>query len=457
MSRYRKYVALLLSVVLLASFTACAPRTEEQTGDQTKESFVPEDTTSLVIYDAPALTELLQNAIHLFQAEYPGVEVDFRRFDSVDNWDIATYETMLNSELAAGEGPDIVLSESDYININTFKSMETGVYADIDPFLIWDETFEMADYNEVVLNAGIYQGKRYAVPISFKSNIWITTQEVLDEAGMEIESGLQDFVPTMETLVDYKLENPEKWLFFGLFAGLGLKELCPWCGLQPVNIEDRSITLDTDEFHSLINAYKDIFYVESMVNPPTVVYPNNGFPLINREAMFVRVESLYNILSAYSALKTTQTPLLVNSPSFNDKVIGVPNIIAFIREGSPNQLNAYRFLKILLSEEIQSDTSIMTNVELPVLRESITVKIKNMLSKYCVRGGITEGGILEFSSLSSEEINMIIDTIYNIDVCTLDPTIDDLWLGMLPYITGEDTYENCLAETTAKLTLILNE
>jgi len=277
MSMTRKIISLLL-VILLLPLVAC---------DTQEEPFVmPQETDTLVIYDTPFLTESLLKAITLFRAQYPEVSVEFRRFDSVNNGDITAYHTMLYAELAAGQGPDIILESDTFtFNIGSFKRMESGVYADLEPFFQHDENFQMSDYHEIVLDAGVFQGKRYAVPLSFVSSYWLTTQEILEEEGITIEEDLQDYTSLMNLLQDYRQSNPEKRLFYNIYARQFLNDMFPWNGLPLVNIEEKQVSVDPDKLHYVIDTYRDVFYVESIVNAPSVI-PNYGFGLLNRETIF---------------------------------------------------------------------------------------------------------------------------------------------------------------------------
>jgi hypothetical protein len=142
-----------------------------------------------------------------------------------------------------------------------------------------------------------------------------------------------------------------------------------------------------------------------------------------------------------------------NSP--NDKIGSEVTSLAVITSVSPNKLNAYRFLKILLSEQIQGNPKDATIVEFPVLNSAISTHIKYRFEDITQR---QYDGIL--LSLSNEEIvREFCDIASDIDYCTLNVNYGTyiFYTTMLPYFKGEDTYENCLNKLRNDLELYLNE
>jgi multiple sugar transport system substrate-binding protein len=321
--------------------------------------------------------------------------------------------------------------------------MENSVYADLAPFFAWDKSIKLSDYNEAAMNAGMYKGHRYMVPLSFTSMVWVTTQEALDEAGLDIKSGRQDFMPFMDKLREYKENNPEQTILSAENApGQMLWLFCPWCGIESVDLEEKKVTVDTEQWRALIEAYKDLFYEDDWVN--RTLAPQGGVYLLDRETLFEWESNMSGIAILYAALKETQTPVLLNCPSFDGQAIGKPDILACIREGSPNQLNAWRFLKILMSEELQSEKT-NYGMSFPILRSAAKTRFTDLFAMKKV-------------DVSEEEIDELIDILYEVDDCRLDPllyaVLDEL---LFPYIEEGRSYESCLLTLEDKLTLMLNE
>ena len=452
MSAYKRVLALGLSLLMLLSLAACTV----QPGEDYGEFVPPEETDTLVLYENPLLSDIIDRALMLFRRKYPDVNVEYRRY-SLAQYDEMT--TTLNAELAAGEGPDIFWDYYFNYDFSKVKSMENGIYVDLEPFFEWDDEINLADYNEAALNAGMYMGHRYMVPLYFETMVWVTTQEVLDQAGLDIGGGRQDFVSFMDMMRAYKAENPDVPILGQAQKGLILKLFLPYSGMKTVSVEDRQITLDTAQFRTLVDVYKDLFYEHDWLDRETLD-PLYGINLTKRETLFYYQyeRRMRDFAEMYAILKSTQTPVLVNCPSFDGRVIGQPDLMAFIREGSPNQLNAWRFLKILLSEEIQADTRIF-GVTLPVLRSAMKTRLTDAFSEYRKPGSMKtdDYGILTWAEVTEEEIDEIISVIYEIDDCWIDPANWYVSGDMFSYIAGESGYESCYDAFVGKLMLMLNE
>jgi len=434
----KKVVSVLLSLLMLLSLSACAV----QPGEDYAEFVPPEETDTLVVYGSFAYSHFINNAITLFKREYPNVEVEYR---CDDNWMEDVFNTSLQSELAAGEGPDIMIdSESTlFTDLHTYKAMENHVYADLTPFFAWDDEIDLADYNEAVMNSGMYMGHRYMVPLIFDTMVWITTQEILDETGLDIKSGRQDFTKVMDMLRIFKQENPDQTIISNdMMSGEMLWLFCPYSGIEAVNVEEKQVTVNTEQWRALIDAYRDLFYEDDWVN--RILAEQNGLDLMDRETLFEWEFNMTNIAVLYAALKETQTPVLLNCPSFDGQVIGKPELLACIREGSPNQLNAWRFLKILMSEELQTEKT-NYGMSFPILRSAAKTRFTDRVA-------------IEKVDVSEKEIDAILDTIYEVDDCRLAPlTADVVDILMFPYIEDGSSYENCLQTLEERLMLILNE
>ncbi|MBQ1504147.1 MAG: hypothetical protein IIZ49_02025 [Oscillospiraceae bacterium] len=417
----------------------------------------PQETNTLVVYEKPIA--IVAKAIRLFQRKYPDVEIVYWPHVYAPNYE---YDIPLSSELAPGEGPDFIWDWAYNLNdFDTIQNMESGVYTDLLPYFAWDESINLKDYNEGAMRFGMYKGHRYMVPLSFETNVWVTTQEILDEAGLKIEGGKQSFTRIMALLRAYKDAHPEQdVLLYDKWVSSFLWRFFPSSGAEIVDLEKGQVTIDTLRFRTIIDAYKDLFYQDDEDLLKNLWPLDYGLGLINRDALFYREGAAFDLLVMYSLLKSTQTPVLVNCPNYDGQVIGEPNLVAYIREGTPNQLNAWRLLKILLSEEIQADVTAFC-YDLPVLRSAAKPLLTYLCTTYISRTKLTEYGLLAWADVTwadvtEEEIDAILDVVYEIDDCRLEPAVLMVSSCMRPYFEGKSSYQACLAALTDALTQKLN-
>lgn len=85
----------------------------------------------------------------------------------------------------AGKGPDIITSgELSLLSSSTEKLIKQGVFANIDDIISNSEDkdkLKLSDYNSNILDAGIYDGKRYFIPVTFEPQILLSSSSKLSK------------------------------------------------------------------------------------------------------------------------------------------------------------------------------------------------------------------------------------------------------------------------------------
>ena len=148
--------------------------------------------------------------------------------------------------------------------------------------------------------------------------------------------------------------------------------------------------------------------------------------------------------------------VLQANPGQMEKVVGCISEQMAISANAKNTLNAYKFIKYMLSEETQADNSIISYM--PVHKNVLHKGIHDAHALYKNNGGLFEDE--EELAFSEEEANTIEATITGVDqFVKMVPRnlIDILLEAMLPYFQDEASYEDCLSELRNKLTLYLSE
>jgi maltose-binding protein MalE len=104
-------------------------------------------------------------------------QIEIVEFDSED-----TMLTKISTEIMAGKGPDIISLNQ---KLPFEKLIDNGSFADIDELAeLYKSDIDFDDYNSTIMDCGIYNGKRYIIPIAYCPNILITTQEILDKYNL---------------------------------------------------------------------------------------------------------------------------------------------------------------------------------------------------------------------------------------------------------------------------------
>ncbi|MBQ9679350.1 MAG: carbohydrate ABC transporter substrate-binding protein [Ruminococcus sp.] len=124
------------------------------------------------------------------------------------------YETMsqrLNIEVMAGGGPDLF---SNYQDLPFEKMIQNGAFYDLNELIENDTSEDKLDlslYNQTILDAGVYDGKRYFIPAFFSVPVLVGEKGVFEAYDMPTEQGYRLTFDNMdEVFADY-LQDPSEY------------------------------------------------------------------------------------------------------------------------------------------------------------------------------------------------------------------------------------------------------
>ena len=161
----KKFLSILLAVVLIFSVLTCvgceADKKEENT--ITYYHYEPQvSTVSSFIYD--------------YNKKFANTDY---KINVVEFDDMKEMASRLSTEIMAGKGPDIITSaELEMLSSSTEKLIKQGIFANLDDIFdddLSDDKLDLSDYNSNILNAGVYEGKRYYLPVVFEPQILLTS------------------------------------------------------------------------------------------------------------------------------------------------------------------------------------------------------------------------------------------------------------------------------------------
>lgn len=166
--------------------------------------------------------------------------VEFVRFESFDEMNDA-----LSTELMAGKGPDI-LSINQKLPFE--KLVRNNSLADIDEILSKaGSNLNYDDYNKVIMDGGVIDGKRVIVPLYFSANVLHTTEERLKELGIPVDTD------DLNTIIEkYRDANTDMYLYNPWDAD------CFYFNFirQYIDFTEGKTYFDTDEFRKNAEALK---------------------------------------------------------------------------------------------------------------------------------------------------------------------------------------------------------
>ena len=117
----------------------------------------------------------LSSYIRSFSRNHPNVAVELKTFDR------SMYADMLTVELMAGKGPDLVFWENTHSQLlpDINKTIEANAFLDLSPYFEQDPDFDFAAYSPAI-DAGLLNGKRYYVPVSYLLQSFISTEDIIE-------------------------------------------------------------------------------------------------------------------------------------------------------------------------------------------------------------------------------------------------------------------------------------
>ena len=357
-----RLLSLLLAVdLLLPAFTGCSEETKLPSGSSGERSengnspaetepdysdfVMPEATDKLTVYGYGFASTMLSSAVGIFRRIYPEVEVDIRAYDEDE------YRALLRTEIPAGKGPDFVFGyTNDFPDV--YKTMKTGLFEDLNPYLENDAAFDFSEYNQAVLDGGLLYGRRYILPLRYSLSLYLTTEENLRDNRIDAAE-LETFEGFIDACTRYHAQNPDNHLLqYGALMGGStyLRQFCDDFAFRLIDYQTDRVVLDKEAFRRGLELC-GLWYSrgQSDVRDMSV-----GAVLYRRCLFLDGMSTDYSVISnAYTLRTYGETPVFAAIPDEDDGVTAHIDYFGAIPKAAENKLNAYRLLKILLSREIQ--------------------------------------------------------------------------------------------------------
>lgn len=468
----RLFSLFMAFAALLSLFVGCGKNssTSEETPDGTETEPVeteyvqtwespdysgfemPAETDTLVVY-SDGTASFLSDAIGIFKKKYPNVNVVSKSLGQDE------YLTLIRTEIPAGKGPDFLVSIAKDLP-DVYKTMVTEIFEDLNPYFMNDDEIDLSDFNEGVLSGGIMRERRYLVPIMYALNTVITTEEALTENGISPDD-LLTFDGFCDACAKYKANNPDSHLFSsGVTLGSSfdyLKEMAQSFAIEMIDYDRQAVSLDHDVFQKAMDTVK-LWYKKGR---PDVNEGNDNALLVRRYCLFnnrtARDISMFLDMQVLKELE--ETPLFVSIPDQFDSVTAHIMYYYAMPHASANKLNAWRFLKILLSEDIQygnpqasSIWNVNTFLGLSVRNDSVKKRLDLIREKLPGESNIS-------IPITEEETEAFYNITTRVTRSVLLPPILQTYLkdNMEPYLKKKAEFEDCYNDLYGVLKLYKDE
>ncbi len=363
---------------------------------------------------------------------------------------IEEYEERVVNEVMGGGGPDVLfLSFLPHMDVE--KAARNHSFYDLTDLLASDPDFREEDYVDGVMDAVKLGGRQYTVPLTYIPPVYLADRNRLNALDFSWDriGKTSDFLEEL-TRMSKETAGDEDTLQV-LQSRNCFRELLSFSGIRLLDYENQTVLPDEAAFRDFMECYKPFFpydYSEteefdhwrsrsravaqgSIVFFPEVEAQRPGGSILTIQAAPGGAYAM-GVLPGQNGQRTAQvgTQLAVSG-------------------GSKNVRNAYNFIRMMLSEELQGLTLHGFNLGSPVNRKTIEDAVYG-------HGRFRDS----CAFLPEEEQDAIVRHytemerfIWPVAATALDLT----WESMLPWMQDEKSYEDCLAELKSKLTFYMSE
>lgn len=264
---------------------------------------------------------------------------------SQDIGDFEAFGKKITTELLAGDGPDIVVFNSSTFS-SIHKAVASGAFYDLNSLINEDTEFKLSDYNDKVMEAGVFNGKRYLMPLNYCIFVLTTTKEKLDRDKFSIEKdGAMTWREISEISNEYMNNRNDKFFF----PYVNPIEFFISSGSNFVDVDKKVANIKSSEFIELLDAYKKIYNA-------TIPYEQQK----DKDFEYVDSKSLVMIDNSFMSRDTTLQYKMENKIVYpvemmemKGKIAASPYIIAGINSKCKQKKAAFGYIKLLLSEKMQ--------------------------------------------------------------------------------------------------------
>ena len=432
---FKKWVSLILIVIMSVTIlgTGCSDDKASKdvkgdTAESTSSASDNDEKTLSICYFAPLETyyfAILQN----FNRIHSDIKVK-EKVLTVDGFD--SFQETFQAELAAGQGADIIALPTWGLP-NNYKLMQNELLCDLNPLISKDIEFKIENYNENIMNSGVYNGKSYFIPVDYSFSYFYTYKEVLGDYKLDTTKWTWDDL--LKVAKEYSANGNGKSKYF-LDSKFNFFDLAYSDKNSYVDYNNKTSSFNSERFIKLLQTYKELL-------PYACPFEEENQVLTNEERLKLSLLHTEN----YSGIikNTTGSVKIFNQdaeyipyPTYdgNNSINAFTTNIVAITSKCKYKEEAFDYIKIMLSKTMQDDEVLNAPVMNSVLEDHNKI----------------------FKS-RNEAKTSILSIFEKIGSSTLgDGSIDEIIKAELPdFVSGNKTAEQTAQAIDERVKAFLNE
>ena len=403
-----KKAIIWLFLIALFPLSGCGTKQAETEGTLTIAAFMD--------------SEFLRVAAKKYEETHEGVTINITTYAGEEK-NLSKYSQIINTALMSGKGEDII----DVSSITWTKLADNNKLLDLGSLINLDSS----QYYQNVLDALLYKGKRYIVPMCFMFEAF-----QFDDTFADKES-LPRF--TMDELLALSKKYPEAVLFNG--GGMGMSESNLAYKLfclhfkDFLDIENKQVNVDSAQFISMLEN------VHSLAGRLEI--EERG------DTSLLRQYILYSPANSSSGtLDYSKMFLLTNEEGqANFETVG---FLPAINANSKKKELAADFLRFLLSEDVQTSPELLC---CPVNRNAASALSKLVWEDVAAAGNAPDSFDIENNIEKLNELARQLAFVSYTDQFILNFVVEE----MNRYFQGEESAEQAAKNLQSRLNTYLKE
>ena len=349
----------MLVVLLLLSCLVSACSSFSPGGHFVETPTVPQTNENLIIFcmDGKKDSAMIKLALNRYQEQYPDIQVELvmPQANNADATNRKELYQQVAAQIMAGEGPDVFIIDDTVMDVE--KLVRQGIFADMEPFFTAD-SFNWQPYHQTIMDGGVWNGKRFLIPLSYDFPLLITSRTALAETGFDVDA-CNDYMGFLEETTRYMEDSSQTRQL--LRQPLMVTDVTGFSGISIANYDTQTIDLSSTVLQSGYEWYKTI--IERCPNSYGDYYSDIALygAAAVRDGQILWSPPLEGALSGFynefGAIKTIDEAVMMPIRDVNGGIQVKIEYPVAVRANSENLQNAYDFIKILLSAEIQCAVS----------------------------------------------------------------------------------------------------
>lgn len=437
---------IIVSVILcsiLLDFTSC---NENNTKNNEKLKYYTTNSTD-------SFSSLIKNYNKYCLTAYDeSYQIDIVAFENKDDMN-----TKISTEIMAGKGPDIFSLKQE---MPFEKMIENNSFLDINTLISNDKSEDKIDlnkYNRTVMDSGVFDGKRYIIPLYYGVDVLVTTQERLNQFDISLDNGEALTYSNLSKQFTSFFNSDTNYIFISNDSNTDLwfdhpMQLFSRFLNNYVDFENKITYFDTNEFSSNLDIMTKIVRTSNCYTSNVLfddLYINRSLTLITGNYFY------YNTIG--------ETPIVCRGMAKNENdYSGYMQIGFAINANTAYEEQAYAFIKYVLSEDVQMSlcgakgNSYSASIAFPVN--------KNAYEQSKLSASNLKDDNDEFIGIDNDFVGAYMEIAENINQCSLYMDVSHTYynsdvIGDIAdkYINGSISKDKFIRQLTAATEIYLDE